>query len=100
VVALSMAVTPWLAELGSIVAKKFSKQDIKALQPAEDEVCNHPLQALSVCRRNAALLCPRMRLAKKGIDSLCAGPACGVWVRWATYQVISSSQALAAWGKW
>jgi Kef-type K+ transport system membrane component KefB len=32
VVALSMAVTPWLAELGSIVAKKTSKQDIKALQ--------------------------------------------------------------------
>ncbi|KAK9806323.1 hypothetical protein WJX72_010305 [[Myrmecia] bisecta] len=38
VVALSMAITPFLAELGSKLGKMFEKSDMKALQPNEGEV--------------------------------------------------------------
>jgi hypothetical protein len=32
VVALSMAITPYLATLGAFISKRFAKQDIAALQ--------------------------------------------------------------------
>eukprot|EP00898_Chlorokybus_atmophyticus_P005457 jgi/Chlat1/5912/Chrsp4S06407 len=38
VVALSMAMTPWLAAGGAWLASRFEKKDVRALQPVEGEV--------------------------------------------------------------
>lgn len=38
IVALSMALTPFLAEFGAMLAKQFESSDVKALQPSEGQV--------------------------------------------------------------
>ena len=38
VVGLSMAVTPWLAAVGQILASKLDQQDVRSLEPQEAEV--------------------------------------------------------------
>lgn len=39
VVGLSMAITPWLAAGGQLLASRFEQQDVRSLLPAECEVC-------------------------------------------------------------
>ena len=39
VVGLSMAITPWLAAGGQLLASRFEQQDVRSLLPAESEVC-------------------------------------------------------------
>lgn len=39
VVGLSMAITPWLAAGGQLLASRFDQQDVRSLLPAESEVC-------------------------------------------------------------
>lgn len=38
VVGLSMAITPWLAAGGQLLASRFDQQDVRSLLPAESEV--------------------------------------------------------------
>lgn len=38
VVGLSMAITPWLAAGGQLIASRFDQQDVRSLLPAESEV--------------------------------------------------------------
>jgi hypothetical protein len=38
VVGLSMAITPWLAAGGQLLASRFEQQDVRSLLPAENEV--------------------------------------------------------------
>ena len=38
VVGLSMAITPWLAAGGQLIASRFEQQDVRSLLPAENEV--------------------------------------------------------------
>lgn len=38
VTGLSMAITPWLAAGGQLIASRFDQQDVRSLQPAESEV--------------------------------------------------------------
>lgn len=38
VVGLSMAITPWLAAGGQLIASRFEQHDVRSLLPAESEV--------------------------------------------------------------
>lgn len=38
VTGLSMAITPWLAAGGQLIASRFEQQDVRSLLPAENEV--------------------------------------------------------------
>lgn len=38
VVGISMALTPWLAEGGQLIASRFELHDVRSLLPAESEV--------------------------------------------------------------
>jgi len=38
VTGLSMAITPWLAAGGQLIASRFDQQDVRSLLPAENEV--------------------------------------------------------------
>lgn len=51
VVGLSMAITPWLAAGGQLLASRFEQQDVRSLLPAESEVC----LLKSMCQLNAIL---------------------------------------------
>lgn len=46
VVGLSMAITPWLAAGGQLIASRFDQQDVRSLLPAESEVIH--LKNLSI----------------------------------------------------
>jgi len=38
VVGISMAITPWLAAGGQLIASRFEQHDVRSLLPAESEV--------------------------------------------------------------
>lgn len=38
VVGISMAITPWLAAGGQLIASRFEQQDVRSLLPVESEV--------------------------------------------------------------
>jgi hypothetical protein len=50
VVALSMALTPYLAEFGAKLGQLFEKGDVKALQPQEDDTKVGGLRAWDASR--------------------------------------------------
>lgn len=41
VVGISMAITPWLAAGGQLIASRFELQDVRSLLPDESEVLRH-----------------------------------------------------------
>jgi len=51
VVGLSMALTPWLAAGGQLLASRFEQQDVRSLLPAESEV----YLSKSICQLNTLL---------------------------------------------
>jgi hypothetical protein len=90
VVGLSMAITPWLAAGGQLLASRFEQQDVRSLLPAENEVVSQ-----CICTSKAM-----MRTDTKYVELSYNSEMCTVLARLMIYKTISLFAVLVVLGRY
>jgi hypothetical protein len=90
VVGLSMAITPWLAAGGQLLASRFEQQDVRSLLPAENEVVSR-----CICTSKAM-----MRTDTKYVELSYNSEMCTVLARLMIYKTILLCAVLVVLGRY